>query len=91
MSITRKLLPLLPLLLHCQAECIVEPDQDNVVSTQLVGTWGIDIALSQSLWPSMEVTGDETISFISDSTVLETFSQEACHLLEQFTVSLILV
>ena len=43
------LLTILPLL---QSQCVLEPSQENVLSTQLEGSWIIDQELSSWLVPS---------------------------------------
>ena len=43
-----------PLVARAQDWCVVQPDPENVVASQLEGSWALDRDLSSTLAPSLQ-------------------------------------
>ena len=65
--------------INIAAQCILTPDTENVVGTQLVGDWTINLDLTNQLWPDymgwVEVTG---VSFTNNPEIVDTLPEDDC-------------
>merc|ERR1711942_82088 len=61
------------------AQCIINSDDQNVVSTQLVGTWQVDMELSLHLNEDPHVSEDLVISFTDNPSIADNLPEEDCN------------
>ena len=61
------------------AQCVLTPDNENVVGTQLAGDWEINKDLTAQLWPDYTVEmGATTMSFTDNPSIMDMLPEEEC-------------
>merc|ERR1719259_1108432 len=66
-----------PITAHKDGKCAYQDDQNNVVSTQLEGSWGINLEISKVLSPKFALPFDE-LKFQKNESVLDIFPTDFC-------------
>merc|ERR1711874_534314 len=70
---------LLTILPQLQSQCVLNPSEENVLSTQLEGSWIIDQELSSWLVPSwLESVDLQEMKFTRNDSIIEIFSEDFC-------------
>merc|ERR1712179_179412 len=60
-------------------QCVLTPDSENVVGTQLPGDWGINMDLTGQLWPGYTLEmGATTVSFTDNPSMVDMLPEEDC-------------
>merc|ERR1719188_2027156 len=68
----------LPLLVY--SKCVLEPDEENVVSTQLEGSWVANMELNEILGNNYIIEAKET-KFYKNDSIVDLIPKETCMLL----------
>merc|ERR1712179_235126 len=64
------------------SQCVLTPDSENVVSSQLTGNWTLDKELTERIWPSVmdNIPTDKDLiqAFVNMPEVLDLLPEEDC-------------